>query len=358
MSEKSNTRLGKPLSQKARPNNRAQGFPLVRLGLPNGLVELAADPRLVSAEELSKERHVLVFAERGHRLDEFLAWLESERKPAEWVEMDLAENIIISKGSSGRLPKALQGDGPMPNSESMFQALREYPYLSVQDSGLDGVFLVFRNFSPLEKGVAYATSLRRIVENSKNLPINFLSLARSYFPFSDDPKCSGYGAICHRYRLANFSKHSLVSQKDYENLALDEPGDDEILDRILEHTGGQPLLVKHLGQFLQSMNKTGKYSLDEVEDAMRKLRSSPPSACNDWIEHLERILKNSTESKTLWYQMKSYAKGETLAPFRFPPSVDELELHIGGWVGLNAEKHWGITSSFHAYLASQVLTGR
>lgn len=196
--------------------------------------------------------------------------------------------------------------------------------------------------------------LRRFAEKYGNqFPVDFRSTGTSYLPFSDQPNCSGYGAYCERYRLANYQREEILLCSGFSALQSGDPDDEKTLDQVMEHTGGQPLLVEELGRRMRGGDgKEGRFGLDEVEEAMRFMRSSPPSVCAAWQEHLQRTLDSKPE---LAYPLKSYLRGESLSPFRFPPPAEELELHLGGWVGLNSDGHWGIASRFHAYLASQVI---
>ncbi len=53
--------------------------------------------------------------------------------------------------------------------------------------------------------------------------------------------------------------------------------------------------------------------------------------------------------------MRRYAAGETLGPARFPPPAAERALFINGWLRLNEDYRWGMTSEMHRRLAMPIL---
>lgn len=93
-------------------------------------------------------------------------------------------------------------------------------------------------------------------------------------------------------------------------------------------------------------------SVELVERAAREMRMLPPAQAKQWQENLRAILTNEPE---LIHTMEAYVTGRTMGPARFPPPAKERSLFIAGWIGLNKEDRWGISSKFHAHLASFVL---
>jgi hypothetical protein len=166
---------------------------------------------------------------------------------------------------------------------------------------------------------------------------------------------SGYWRFASVHRLSGLNKDAIERLAKYKSenwrpLHLEGKS----LDRFMEQTGGQPLLVKTLLNRIQSVcNKQRKCepSIDVIEQEARKLRSAPPGEVRLWQNDLRRLLQVHPE---LRLTVEIYLN-KTLGPARFPPPSEERPLYIAGWLKLNQSGRWGITSLIHKDLARSVL---
>lgn len=346
-------------------------FALIHLGSVNGVIELGKPPASVSIEILLQDQHLLIFAERGHKQEDFLNWIRPSKQwnsqQKSWVELDLSCGEINASNQENELFQQLRFDQATENPEAFFKALESnynVPEIAANKQKKSNSpvqirrnLFITKNFpvEPPQQAVRFATGLRRFAERHiQPTSMNFIGINASYRPFSDQPDSSGYGAYCQRYRLANLDMAAVLERPEFQSLDNTDSTDRETLYLVMAHTGGHPLLVEQLGRHLRDAGHARRrFGVSEVEEAMRRMRNTLPSACAAWLEHLRRAVK---EQPNLIYPLEAYLKGETLGPFRFPPPASELELHLSGWVGLDTDGHWGISSRFHLFLASQVMS--
>jgi hypothetical protein len=204
----------------------------------------------------------------------------------------------------------------------------------------------------------------RSVRDSGTCPkLRVVIAGRNEQPFFDTPTVSGLYTLSHSYRphafapneikiLAAWNKKIENQQNGWSALKLSN----DAVERIVRHSGGQPLLVYHLLRQLQRlMNDTGKKITKEidVDKASRLFRQSPPEVIRSWRDDLRHLLEND---KDLLERIRSYVKGRTVGPINFPPPDDERELFLSGWLKQSPlTNRWGITSEFHAHLVRELL---
>jgi len=333
-------------------NNYPESWPLFLLAEPSGVMDLPGERQQISADDLFKQKHVIVYAERGHRQQEFIGWLTKQLSIPS-TELHLSTWDIDSSGDKPSvLAQSLKALGEHPTAHQFYAVLDKHES-SAREPSPEGEALICKNFEVLETEIAigFAVQFRRFQERHRQSSLHIINTSSTYLPFSDKDDASGYAPLCRQYRLANYNAAELCGLPGFTSLQTG--GQREIITHILQETGGQPLLVKLLGQRLKLLLKPGAaIDIDSVEEAMRQMRNSPPGECNAWKSHLKRSLE---QQLGLFQNVKSYVRGETLGKFRFPPPIEELELYTGGWLALNADGRWGMASRFHAYLASQVL---
>ena len=313
---------------------------------PSGVVDLPGERKEVTAKEISEAKHIIVYAERGHRQQDFIDWLKKESN-IPWIELHFSTwDIDFSGNHPSEFAKSLQELGESPTAEKFYSALNQHESNSKE-------MLICKGFEALKLDIAigFAIQFRRFGERHPQSPLHILSTSSTYLPFSDKDEASGYAPLCRQYRLANYNAQELCDLEPFKSWLM-EPHS-ETITHILQETGGQPLLVKLLGQRLELLlGEETSVDRNLVDEAMRQMRSSPPGECSTWKSHLKRSLE---QQKGLLQNVTSYVRGETLGRFRFPPPIEEMELYTGGWLALNEHGRWGMTSRFHAYLASQVL---
>ncbi|MEI7867274.1 MAG: hypothetical protein WCI11_05240 [Candidatus Methylumidiphilus sp.] len=337
-------------------NDYPESWPLFLLAEPSGVMDLPGERQQIRADDLFKQKHVIVYAERGHRQQEFIGWLTKQLSIPS-TELHLSTwDIDSSADKPSVLAQSLKALGEHPTAHRFYAVLDKHESSAREaNSSREREALICKSFEVLETEIAigFAVQLRRFQERHRQSSLHILSASSTYLPFSDKDDASGYAPLCRQYRLANYNAAELCALPGFTSLQTG--GQREVITHILQETGGQPLLVKLLGQRLQRLLELEPgvaIDIDLVEKAMRQMRNSPPGECNAWKSHLKRSLE---QQLGLIQHIKSYVRGETLGKFRLPPPIEELELYTGGWLAINADGRWGMTSRFHAYLASQVL---
>jgi hypothetical protein len=214
--------------------------------------------------------------------------------------------------------------------------------------------LIFRHLSKLPDPVSgqCAEALAVIRDHDHCNKLRFVVADNRLSIYQPRGDASGFQRFCFTCRPAHWDTESievLANQllSDQENKSIGE----ETIAEILDFTGGQPLLVHHLLQRLQRLEQT-EIKPEDVVYASRQMRANPPPQTNAWSEDLHQIL---TDHSQLIEAMRRYAAGETLGPARFPPPAAERALFINGWLRLNEDYRWGMTSEMHRRLAMPIL---
>lgn len=329
-------------------------FPLIQLAEPERRYDLPGKDVKMTANDLAGKQHMIIFGEAGHLTSEFIVWHLSaleDKSSLAYLLASADEEVLVPR----RLSKILQGANFLPDfidkSETFSQSINKKEFFdAISQLEKEQVNqLIIRHAQGNDKfTIALAETLRRFSEFSPTAPsLQVLNFASSYYPFSDKPECSRYAAC--QYKLANLSGEHIASLFAEDHM----PQKKKIIQHVLEHTGGQPTLVTHLLQRLKELkNGKNEFDKDSIDEAMRRIRVSPPLECAAWIEHLKSALKSNP---ALAHRFEAYVRGESIGPTYFPPLPDERELFVSGWVGLDQDGRWGITSQFHAHLARQVL---
>lgn len=174
---------------------------------------------------------------------------------------------------------------------------------------------------------------------------------------------SGYADLCYQYRLPFLSVDDirLLIQENFKKLIDSDSSEkestnkdivsDDAIKEIYKLTGGQLLLVQELLRRLKPDNDF-KINNKELSRLFKYLRTSPPTVVKRWQADLKAILQ---ADKSLITSMQAYAKGFGLSKERQPPPIKELHLFLSGWLKLDNEGYWGISSRIHASLALSVL---
>lgn len=338
--------------------------------LPGEALELAL-------ADLCKMPHVIIYAERGHWGDALQTSLSKH------LGVDSVSLVLHMPNWRLELPSN------QSNAQTVFDYLRGAWYgvddfmgklhilrqfisknseiakvadgQETQKSG-GKINLFIRSFGSLkfQEALAFASVLRGLGDtySGDELGCRFFVFSSTYLPFADQADCSAYEALANSYRLSGWSEQHIQNLAESFNSdgkpqpILVSPG--AVMNSILEHTGGHPLLVNNLLQRLGGLPQENRMQIEkeDVEEAMRQIRASPPPQCAYWLQRLQAIL---AEEPLLRDRMRGYVRGETRGPAMFPPLRDEKELYVAGWLSINRLKRWGITSRFHAHLARDVV---
>jgi hypothetical protein len=201
--------------------------------------------------------------------------------------------------------------------------------------------------------------LRQIRDRHLCQRLQILLTGTSEALVSDTPDSSGYMAFCRLIRPRPLDACEIQLLAAPTRAGSDTPVpfqfDDGAIEEFLSQTGGQPLLVRHLIRRLRGFakaSKKGSLNTDDVAQAANQMRAAPPEEVSFWQADLRDALMKRPE---LIDPMCAYVRGASLGPSRFPPPSIERPLFIGGWLGLNRLRRWGIASQFHADFARPVL---
>lgn len=375
--------LGAPVF---RPHIRwSGGYRVVNLGLEGETLALPGKVELLTPSRIRGQHNILVFGERGGGIRDFLLWLTEVLEDQEWVLVCASEwapdffqwpNRMESKEKPDRQQDPEPPESKIPSvKEAAEKAIgklgsgentmeRAEALIGWAKSLQNPFTLIIRDLSSLGDGpsLEVATTLRMVMERKERCPhLRILVADTSESIYLDRPDRSGYRALTVQYRLPSLTREEIRKLAEWFSEGLDKwPIErlrqplllsDEALKKIFEHTGGQPLLVQRL---LKGLQRFGSITLDpgHVEQEARTLRLSPPDETKFWQKDLRDLLR---KDPSLLTAMQAYLLGKSLGPARFPPPSAERALFIAGWVKLNSDGRWGISSQFHAHLAREVL---
>lgn len=169
-------------------------------------------------------------------------------------------------------------------------------------------------------------------------------------PVADRLQDSGLVSASHAYRMPSLDSAAI------QEAAAGRGLDARVADEICDVTGGQPLLVQRLVDALPRGEPAPLPTPDDVQQAARELRASPPQVVSLWQEQL-RILV--TRLRNLQPILDAYVQGHSVVldgSERAHLVPAERHLFIAGWVGPNRqESRWGLRSPLHRVWARQVL---
>ncbi|MBI4515093.1 MAG: hypothetical protein HY699_04665 [Deltaproteobacteria bacterium] len=361
-----------------RPEPRIQWkahYPMIAIGAYGVPTDLPGKEAKLAKKDAQEKRDVLLLSEREAGTRNFLDWwrgrLSADKKPSvlvhgnawgeelfEWPTDQHRDETVIN---------ALRALGAGPNVVDRATALARWA------ATLTSPFtLLIRELSSMGEPAAVdvATALRVLRELDRNSYPNLHVLVTdtSEAIYVDSRDRSGYGALCHQYRIAPLGSAAIEALGGWEG-PREKPKHkkDEIWPQLsfadgasevfLEHTGGQRLLVRHLLHRLRERARSvGCANLDlargDIEGAARQMGDSPPSEVKLWQEDLQQLLKREPN---LVHRMRAYVLGETIGPAEFPPPANERSLFIAGWLKPDRDGRWGIASLFHVHLARPVL---
>lgn len=214
--------------------------------------------------------------------------------------------------------------------------------------------LIFRHLSKLPKPVSgqCAEALAVIRDHGHCNKLRFVVADNRLSIYQPRGDASGFQRFCFTYRPAHWDTESIeVLANQLLSDQETKPIGEKTIAEILDFTGGQPLLVHDLLQRLHRLEQP-EIKPEDVIYASRQMRANPPAQTNAWSEDLHQIL---TDHPQLIEAMRRYAAGETLGPARFPPPAAERALFISGWLRLNEDYRWGMTSEMHRRLAMPIL---
>jgi hypothetical protein len=324
--------------------------------------DLPGREALLSEEDISEHRDVLILGERSGGVRDFLHWwrsaLDNTQQP--WIQVHEGEwepNLVQvsahhfgeGAGSSGEPLNLLLSLGRDYSAAEKAEALLKW----IKALSVEKVSLLIR-VTGTELPESTSNALRIIRDGNGHSKLHVLVGTESEATFTANAFWSGYLDVARCYRLRAFGdaevRALLAWHGKRTNRSLE--GSQQVLEEVLSCVGGQPLLTQDMVRRLVERCAGREIGTNDVQAVFHKLSLSPPESARFWQAELKKILILHPE---LVLAMRSYVQGHTLGPVRFPPPAHERPLLVSGWVRLNHLGRWGITSKLHASLARPVL---
>lgn len=342
-----------------------EGYKLFKFAEPpNIYLDLATDAHVFTFDKLYQQPNLTLFSELGSGRKIFLKsyqdYLKSKKQP--WlsvhkIEWDQESFLYSPDFNDPKFATAIEDLGTKSGVGEKIKPLKDW----LKNSSTTRLTLIIQSLSGFAKRNAEDKQhaeeilmvLRQLYDDKSSLATDKLQtimVDSSDTFYQEQPEFSSYLPLCEQYRLP------YLNAGEIECLALNGYSlelDIDAIERLLDHTGGHPLL---LGDCLKRLEESSISSPNQrqIDQVARKMRASPPQTTKLWKDELKNIL---TINEDLLHAMKAYVSGETLGDWRFPPPAQERPLFITGWLTLNRYGRWGITSTFHADLARVVLDG-
>jgi hypothetical protein len=350
--------VGTKTIQREHPIRKAnEDYPSIILGEPGKDYPLPGVPGAIRRDRILDQKTVIVLGERSGGVRDCLAWwcevLNSEGIP--WAFVQGAQwkpsLILTSRNEDATFKEQIEKVGDLKRASEKADALVE---LARQVSS--SFYFIVRDVGALgDKGAEALAEGFRLIRDVEECPdLRFVVGSDSESYFTDDV-FSGVLSMAYRYRLMPLSADEIRSLCGEPAGAHPLAPDPEALRDIVRITGGQPALVQDLlGRLRSAARLAGAREVGkrDVRAVFRLQRRSPPGVTSLWKNELHKLL---TERPELVDPMRRYVSGTTLGPARFPPPSHERPLMISGWVKLDQDGRWGISSELHADLARDVL---
>lgn len=308
---------------------------------------LDGQEKVVPISEISKNHDTLILGEPGAGVATFMKWLKKGlEKPFAIVKGDWTTNEDITFSS----------DVDKSRKEAFKRTLKKLDQSNISEEFTQWILslkscchLIFTKISP-ERTKKLAESMRSLRERDnkdfKNLKVIIHSSSED--AFLEHAFNSAYIDFCHTYKLPRFLSEEVkeILEGYIENLNLHA----EAQALIMEYTGGQPSLVHLLAQEISAYAEP-QVDPTLVQLAFDEVKSNGCHVLEEWEHMLQEHLKAHPDSRDI---LARYMR-ENLQKDRLPPPVKDRGLYVAGWLGLNEQGSWGITSAFHRHIAAKVL---
>lgn len=343
------------------------GYPLYILAEPPIYRDLGIQRQFVAFQKLHDQTNIAIFSEqssgRKSFIQAYLDFLNAQNKPwlvAQSLSWD-QDSFLISKPCAN-LPAlvdfklAVSEFGNKKGVGNKIKIIKNWLEAHPQQAitliieNLAGFAGKDKNHKDKENAEDILFALRQLYDNKGHDLVNFqiiLTDSSDRF-YQEQPDFSSYMPLCHQYRLPYLIKHEITHLASSYSIQLS----DDSTERVLDHTGGHPLLLRECLIRLQANSDTKAPNFRQIDQIARQMRASPPAVTKLWQQELTTVLE---ENNDLLNAIRAYVSGDTLGEWRFPPPAQERPLFVTGWLSLDRLDRWGITSTLHAELARVVL---
>lgn len=358
-------------------DNNISGYKLTEMAQPNGFLnDLPGTLEFMTFSQLKEKNNCLVTSElSGGRMNfirAYQAYLETQNISWLFVKADAWEKVVFQCSTKFKpSDDFLEAIAALKTEEGIgarMALLKEWLTEKTKQTATlepENIVLILRGVSTLKKLEAEEITIifrqlfdTGIVAQATN-KFSILIIDTFDSIFTDAAETSGYANLCYQYRLPFLDANDIkilvkelalkftpeLSPKKVTKAETDR----QAVSRLLEHTGGQPLLVQDFLRRLQLLKKPITPRL--IERVAKNMRANPPVITKKWQKELEKILKKEHE---LIHPLQAYVSGFSLSSMRMPPPAQERSLFLAGWLNFSKER-WGISSTLHANLARPIL---
>lgn len=331
-------------------------YPLISLGLGRDDQPLPGELTRQASNVLSEYQAVVFFAERKAGVASLLRWWRGRlERPSVVVRAATPSSSTMSwtrmaDDSTPTMNTALASflsDPSAGNAEHLFRAVRELgEVVHLFVTGLDAI-------EDANKARSIMTQLRVAVE--AQIPLRIAVATASVPVVADAFLDSGFISVAQLFRLAPFREDEVGALC----AAMGQPGKslltEEAQRRLIDVTGGQPLLVdRALVEIRRRVKSQG--TSQRVGEALDAIRRTPPEVVKVWQNQLRECLRGNIELRRA---LETYVENNTISdtmPKAWPPPARERGLFFNGWVGCDRFGRWGIRSPLHQEWARPVLS--
>lgn len=330
------------------------GYPAILVGEPGWQSDLPGTDDWIEITSLKQHRDMVILGERSCGISDFLDWCCTRLAGSPWLFLRRGAWIpSLSQASREAEPLLAQAFSALEKMSSEESADRKADALIDWAGSLTmDVHLIMRDFTALESADSLVLARAfRLIRDSQRCPRLHILVGSSSESYLTDDLFSSFLPMTYRYRMRPLDSDSIGLI--IEKLLGETEGTVEIVRKIEELVGGQPLLVRRIVQRLVgSKQDRESIGVRDVEKAFHQEKRSPPPVAEVWQRDLLSILSRHGE---LIEPMRSYVTGTTLGQGSMPPSDVERPLFIAGWLRKRWDGRWGIASEMHASLARPVL---
>lgn len=337
-----------------------EGYAAYHLDDGGRIIDLGGARSMISRKDVETLSDVIVLSERSGGTQTLLDWwcneLKKLKRPRVLVHAEDWSKDHFNWSHKSDVPKAMETaveqfgkeSGPRSRARAISSAW------ATMKGGRPEPFeltLIIRDITAIEDSVEVALALRKLRDPENLCPgLQVIVTSPREDIFMETPEFSGYRSVADEFRPPYFTSKE-IDLLSGPKLSLES----DAKNRLMEHTGGHPLLVRHMIDRLQELARDTKKvtTSREIERAARQMRESPPAVVSFWQKELKQLFK---KEPILVDSMRGYVmKTKSIGRQRFPPPGSERPLFFGGWLSLNQNDRWGITSRFHAHLARPII---
>lgn len=365
---------------------RPQRYRLRKLGiagLPSD--EIPGELASIGATEVKDHRNMLMLGERGSGITDLLRWWRDQLTMAGEPMLEISVASPVARWSGA--PPAFADDVKSALARSLqdlIRVIREpegteldalYSFLTALDARSElPLTIAIERIGELGNQMRRLGEHLRVLAETSGENLRWLFFSQADGALGDIILSSGLRHLCDEWRMASFDREDILclarsvvfgqppAADPVEPFGASRtPADLTFADAVLDHTGGQPVLVQTLlAHIARSIDPSSTApSLSIVDAAARALYASPPPVHQYWQRELEEILRRDQQAlrglgrRDLLRRLRAYSNGDRVARERIPSY--ERPLYIAGWLDLDRHDTWGFRSRFHREFAQAVI---